>query len=99
MGYEPAGFVETGEDAVEQAAALQPDLVLMDIRLSGTLDGIEAAKQIAEKLQIPVIFVTGRADYNTRKRAERIRPVEYLIKPVEMNILQDVIEKTFSRVA
>lgn len=99
MGYKLAGKVETGEDAIEQTRILKPDLVLMDIKLSGPIDGIEAAEQITNEFDVPVIFVTGRADSQTRKRAERVRPFEYLVKPVEMNILQKVIEKTFIQVA
>ncbi len=98
MGYIFAARVESGEEAIEKSQLLMPDLVLMDIKLSGTIDGIEAADYIANKLRIPVIFVTGYADTQTRKRAEKIHPVDYLVKPVEMNHLQKVIERTLTRI-
>lgn len=99
MGYYMADSVETGEEAIERARLLKPDLVLMDIKLSGNVDGIEAAETIIRELDIPVIFVTGRGDFKTRKRAQQIMPVDYLVKPVEMRLLQKVIEDTFIRVA
>ncbi|MDI6401414.1 response regulator [Balneolaceae bacterium ANBcel3] len=99
MGYKMADKVDTGEAAIERSRELKPDLVLMDIKLSGTIDGIEAAERISQELEIPVIFVTGRGDIHTRRRAEQIRPMDYLVKPVEMNVLQKVIEKTFIQVA
>ncbi|MEX0681771.1 MAG: response regulator [Balneolales bacterium] len=99
MGYNIADKVETGEDAIERARIMKPDLVLMDISLSGSIDGIQAAEKITSEFNIPVIFVTGRGDIPTRKRAERIQLMEYLVKPVEMNVLQKVIEQIFVQVA
>lgn len=99
MGYRLADKVESGEEAIERTQALKPDLVLMDIKLAGTMDGIDAAERISREYKIPVIFVTGHGDVGTRKRAEQIKPVDYLVKPVEMNILQEVINKTFTHVA
>ncbi len=99
MGYTLVANVETGEEAIAKTKALKPDLVLMDITLSGTIDGIEAAKRIKKELNVPVIFVTGRGDIQTRRRAEELNAVEYLVKPVEMNYLQKIIEKTLSHVA
>ena len=99
MGFNMAATFESGEEAVAKARTLKPDLVLMDIKLSGTIDGIEAAKKIKHELDIPVIFVTGSGDLRTRKRAAEIQPYEYLVKPVEMNVLQKVIEKSLTQVA
>lgn len=99
MGYDMADKVETGEDAIVRCKDLMPDLVIMDIKLSGTIDGIEAAEKIANELHIPVLFVTGRADIQTRKRAEQLHPIDYLVKPVEMSVLQKAIENSFSQVA
>ncbi len=99
MGYEMTESVGTGEEAIESCRRISPDLVLMDIKLSGEIDGIEAAEQISMELKIPVIFVTARTDPGIRQRAEQIKPVEYLVKPVEMNLLQKVIHRTLNRVA
>lgn len=99
IGFYFAGAVESGEEAIKRSQTIKPDLVLMDIKLSGFIDGIEAADYIVNKLDIPVIFITGYADLQTRKRAELVHPVNYLVKPVEMTQLQKVIEYTLTRVA
>ncbi|HEY9668560.1 MAG TPA: response regulator, partial [Coleofasciculaceae cyanobacterium] len=62
LGYIVVAIVVSGEKAIEKATQLRPDLVLMDIRLKGSIDGIEAAGQIWEHLSIPVIYVTGHSD-------------------------------------
>jgi len=73
-GYRVVGQTGRGEDALRQAAALQPDLVLMDIGLRGDMDGTEAASQIRAELHLPVIFLTAFADEATLRRA---RPAEH----------------------
>src|SRR5439155_17579045 len=65
LGYQVADIVDTGEDAVQKTASLHPDLVLMDIRLSGEMDGIAAAVQIRSAHKTPVVFVTAHADLET----------------------------------
>ena len=58
-GYDVVGMLHAGEDAVAQAASLRPDLIVMDVKLSGAMDGIEAARRIVAELPRPVIFTTG----------------------------------------
>ncbi|MDG5767409.1 response regulator [Balneolales bacterium ANBcel1] len=99
MGYNLIAMVETGEEAIEKVNALKPDLVLMDIRLSGTIDGIQAAEKIKAESGVPLIFITGSGDLQTRKRAEKAEPDEYLVKPVEMNVLKKVIQRSLMEVA
>ncbi len=65
FGYQVADIVDTGEEAVQKAALLHPDLVLMDIRLNGEMDGIAAARQIRSASKTPVVFVTAYADLGT----------------------------------
>ena len=81
MGYSVVAEVRSGEDAVDVASQLRPDLVLMDIRLNGEMDGISAAGQIRDQFAIPMVFVTAHADGDTLKRAEVTQPSGYLIKP------------------
>jgi DNA-binding NarL/FixJ family response regulator len=81
LGYEVVGIVVCHEDAVECAAASVPDLVLMDIRLKGAVDGIGTAQELIAQHGCKVIFVTGQSDKTTRERAEAIGPVGYLKKP------------------
>ncbi len=92
LGYEPVGMVATGQDAVEQAFALHPDLVLMDILLKGPMDGIRAAEAIQSQYPCPVIYLTAHADQPTIDRAQATKPAGYLIKPVRQRELQVAIE-------
>lgn len=92
LGYDVVGKVETGEDAVVAAIKLKPDIILMDIQLSGLLDGIQATHQIKENTNVSVIFVTGNSDLSTRERAMKTNPDAYLIKPVDMSTLKKHLE-------
>ena len=83
LGYEVPATVASGEQAVEQADALRPDLVLMDIQLQGRMDGVEAADQIRQRFGILVIYLTANADHPTVQRAKVTEPFGYLIKPFE----------------
>ncbi len=92
LGYNVAGVASSGQGAVDKAAIAQPDLVLMDIRLKGDMDGIQAAGKILEHLDIPVIYLTAYADEDTMQRAKPTRPYGYLIKPFEERELYTTIE-------
>lgn len=91
-GHSVSGITSRGEAAVELAISTQPDLVLMDIRLEGDVDGIDAAKQIRVKCHIPVVFLTAYADDETVRRASQAEPFGYLLKPFEDLQLRTVIE-------
>lgn len=92
LGYIVVGASVTGEDAIAKAAEHKPDLVLMDIMLKGEMDGIEAAQQIRNRFDIPVIFVTAYADRATLYRAKLIEPFGYILKPFEEADLRTNIE-------
>ncbi len=83
LGYTVACEAASGEDAIRGADETHPDLVLMDIRLKGDMDGIEAAKEIWTRLHIPVIYLTANADDGTLQRAKLAEPFGYLLKPFE----------------
>ena len=74
MDYEVAGRVASGEEAVARAETLRPDIILMDIRLKGAIDGIEAAKQIRSRLDVPVVYLTSYSDQETLDRARSPDP-------------------------
>jgi DNA-binding response OmpR family regulator len=79
-GYTVVGVVATGEEAIAMAARSRPDLVLMDIRLAGEMDGIDAA--IALRGQgIPTLFASAHSDRHTRQRGEQAKPTGWLVKP------------------
>ncbi|MEQ2006685.1 MAG: response regulator [Limisphaerales bacterium] len=92
LGYEVSGIAAVGEEAIEMAAELRPNLVLMDIVLWGGMDGVEAAKQIRERLHIPVIFLTAHSDTATLQRAKVTGPHGYLVKPLVERELRISIE-------
>ena len=69
VGYSTCGPVSTGEAAIQLAGEERPDVVLMDIRLAGAMDGIQAAADIKQRWGIPVIFMTGYSDADTMERA------------------------------
>jgi len=92
FGYEVPGETAFAEEAIELAAELSPDLVLMDIRLAGAIDGIEAAEQIRVRFDIPVVYLTAHADQATLERARKTGPYGYLIKPVEDKALHTAVE-------
>ena len=92
LGYTPVGNAMTGADAIELATRLHPDLVLMDIRLKGDIDGIAAGEKIYRLARIPVIFLTAHSDPSTLERAMALHPFGYLIKPFRKNELFTTIE-------
>ena len=96
MGYTVAGMASSGEDAIEKARRLTPDLVLMDIVMPGKLNGIEAAKTIAE-LEIPVVFVTSYADDAIIEKAKQVRPYGYIVKPFNELEIKAAIEVALFR--
>jgi len=91
LGYGVTGIVATGEEAVKKAAETRPDLVLMDIRLKGSMDGIQAAEQIAS-LEIPIVYLTSYSDDRTMERAKITEPYGYLIKPFTDTELKTTLE-------
>lgn len=92
LGYTVAAIASSGEGAIERIAELHPDVVLMDIKMPGALDGIEAAAQIREQFEIPVVFVTAYADETTLERAKITGPFGYVLKPFEDRDLQVAVE-------
>lgn len=92
LGYEVAAMASEGNDAISKAGATRPSLVLMDIRIEGDMDGIEAAEQIRTHLDIPVVFLTAYADQATLARAKITEPFGYILKPFEERELQSTIE-------
>ena len=91
-GYDPVGIAAQGEDAIKLAVELQPDLILMDIRLSGSIDGIQAAEKIRSRFNIPIIYLTAFADSETLERSRNTEPFGYLLKPFEAKVLYSTIE-------
>ncbi len=92
LGYDVVGISSYGEDAINKAAEVRPDLVLMDIILKGIVDGIDAAEKIRSILNIPVIYLTAHADEGTLQRAKLTEPFGYIVKPFSERDLSISIE-------
>ncbi|UCD14548.1 MAG: PAS domain S-box protein, partial [Thermoplasmatales archaeon] len=92
LGYSVPALVSSGEEAVKKVAEIQPDLVLMDIKLEGDMDGVETANQIWHRFNIPVIYLTAYGDDQTLQRAKITEPYGYILKPIEVKELHSNIE-------
>ena len=92
LGYEICGITAQGEEAVVLARDRRPDLVLMDIRLQGRMDGVEAAELIRREGGLPVIYLTAHSDRPTLQRAKLTEPFGYILKPFEELELETHIE-------
>src|SRR5262245_54802637 len=96
LGYTIAGLATSGIDAITQALAHHPDLVLMDLRLPGSVDGLEAAQFLRTHLNLPVLVVSGATDPTTLVRARQVSPTGVLAKPVEDHDLQSALHKVLT---
>jgi len=92
LGYAVAGTALSGHEAVEMALKHRPQLILMDIKLQGDLDGIQAAEKIKNQHDIPVIYLTAHSDPNTLDRAKISKPYGYVLKPFDERDLATQIE-------
>lgn len=92
LGYTVAGMATRGEEAIELARRLHPQLILMDVRLAGEIDGITAAETIRDEHDVPVVFITAHADDDTLHRATHSDASAYLVKPFKGPDLRCVIE-------
>ncbi len=92
MGYHATAVWAEAEEALERLEQEAPDLVLMDIRLRGEMDGVDAAREIRNRHGIPVLFLTAYADIGIIKRAREVGAYGYLVKPVADRELQAMIE-------
>ncbi len=91
-GYCVCGTASTKTEAVELALKHTPDFVILDVRLSGEGDGIEAAQEIISKIDTHIIFITGYSGGEVKRRAMELEPDAYLVKPFEISELLTVME-------
>jgi two-component system, response regulator PdtaR len=92
LGHEVVGPAATADKALELAATMRPNLVLMDVRLANNSDGVAAAIEIRERFDIPSLFVTAHGDSMTRDRAAAARPLGFIEKPFSPESLARTIE-------
>jgi PAS domain S-box-containing protein len=92
LGYTVSAVVFSGEEAIEKAGEIRPDLILMDIKLKGKMHGVAAAEQIRARFDIPVVYLTAYADDQTLSYAKVTEPFGYIVKPFERRELHSVIQ-------
>ena len=95
FGYRVLDIVTTGEEAIATIEDVQPELILMDINLEGSIDGIDVAGIIRDRFDIPVVFITAHSEIDTLQRAKITEPFAYLIKPYREKDLKVAIEIAF----
>ena len=92
FGYHVADIASSAKEAIDIARDMEPDLVLMDIRLGEGADGIDAAMVISNHMNIPVVFVTAHSDNKTLRRAKIVNPLGFINKPLRESDLKTTIE-------
>jgi PAS domain S-box-containing protein len=92
LGYEVTSIVDTGEKAIQKAEEDKPDLILMDIRIKGEMDGIDTAEVIRNRFRIPVVFSTAYLDEERIDRAKITMPFGYVLKPIQERDLKVTLE-------
>jgi PAS domain S-box-containing protein len=97
MGYGVAARAASVEACMQEAERHRPELVLMDIGLQGELDGIDAARMLRERFDIPVVFLSGHADDKTMSRARDAGALGYLLKPFRWSELKSAVEVAIFR--
>ncbi len=93
LGFVVLAIYSSGEQVLQELENHEPDLILMDIQLSGKLDGIQTVEIIRQKKDIPVIYVTGNSDLSTKQRAIGTNCKSYLVKPVDKEILEKSVKE------
>lgn len=94
-GYFITDIASNGLDAIIKAENQNLDLVLMDIRLKGKLDGIDTGRILKQKYNVPIIYITALTDEKTKSSADDIHPIAFITKPFDEYQLENAIERIF----
>ena len=97
LRYQVTAVVSSGAEAIGEAEQNPPDLVLMDIRIKGEMDGAETARILRERFDIPVVYLTAHADRDTLEHAKQSRPLGYIVKPFHESELHASVEIALSK--
>jgi DNA-binding NarL/FixJ family response regulator len=92
--YDICGVASTGENALALIHEKNPHLILMDIYLAGAMDGITTVTEIKKKYDIPIIYITASTDPLTIKRAKMTLPAGFMVKPIRMFNLVEMVDDT-----
>lgn len=94
-GYDVCGMAMAGNEAIEMSRCLNPDMIMMDIKIKGDMDGIETARAITSTTEVPIIFLSAFSDEETRRRAADIAHYGFFRKPFKAEKLLEAIENAF----
>ncbi|ETA68099.1 MAG: two-component system, response regulator PdtaR [Methanolobus sp.] len=97
FGYTVPALATTGEEAIKMAEITFPDLILMDVRLKGEMDGIRTAEEIRKDFDIPIVYLTAYSDDEILEKAKKTKPYGYIVKPFKANDLRSNIEMALYR--
>lgn len=92
LGHNVLDKVSSGEEAIEKALEYNPDLILMDIRLKGEIDGIDAISKIQEKMNIPAIYISGNSDLAHLEKIKMTSYIDFLSKPITKSDLSKSLD-------
>ena len=92
MGHSVVDILNNGEDVLKKINLIQPELILMDIRIKGNMDGIELTKQIHDCYEIPIIFMTAFNDCDTTEKIDKTNYYGFMTKPINIYKLNDMIQ-------
>jgi CheY-like chemotaxis protein len=92
LGHDVRDLCASGELCIESVERHHPDVVFMDIRMDGELDGIEAAQIVRDRFGTPIVFTTAFDDITTRQRAAEVEPAAFLTKPIASDSIRNVLE-------
>jgi CheY-like chemotaxis protein len=95
LGYEVAGRVNSGKEAIREVQQQHPDAILMDITLNGSLDGFETMQKIRHIAPIPVIYISGHSTSESQQAAEEVGCADYLVKPIRSEDLKGALANIF----
>jgi DNA-binding response OmpR family regulator len=99
LGFTVIASVSSGEEGIEIATRDRPDLILVDIRLSGVKDGVQAAREIREQIDVPIVYLTAHSDRGTVERANKTDHDGFILKPFLRRELQSTVEVALRRYA
>ncbi len=97
LGFSVIAAVDSADEGIAIATRERPDLVLMDIRLKGKKDGLQAAKEIRQQVDVPIVYLTAHSDQLTVDRAKATEHDGFILKPFQRRELQTTIEVAMQR--
>ena len=97
LGYTVIGKAQSGEQAIDMARQLKPDVIVMDMSLKGKMTGLEASEEIRRFSETPIIFLSGSAESDLIKSTKKLGNADYLVKPIKADDMLNPLKKAVKR--